>query len=511
MRQANAVDGDATTRLARAALMGPLTIELTAQEWQTVAAGHELLSAAVADGRPVYGANTPVGAGGSPLTPESSAEFQSRLVTSYMVGVGTPLSDDVVRTIMVLKMRGLAEGYSGVRPVVVEHLQAMLNGDCLPIVPSRGSVGASGDLAPLAHVAGAVMGHGRVRINGVGMSAVDGLARVGLRPLRLEAKEGAALMNGTQASTAIALQGLIHAEAVFDAALVAGALTMSALGAQVDVLDDRIHALRRQRGQRAVAARLRDHLGETPDAVPGSGRPFSQDPYSLRCQPQVLGAALDLLRLSASVITREAGGITDNPILFADGSIVNGGNFHAQPIAFAADVMALALAEVGSISDRKIALLVGGGNGLPAGLIAGDGLDMGLKPSHVTASALVAENRALAAPCGIDSIPTSGNGQDHVSMATYAALRVTPVAENLAAIVAIEMLAAAQAADLRGHRHPTDALREAHRGVRSFAEVLERDRPLVHEIEAVRSHILAGGFSSHDESFYSDDEGEPEG
>lgn len=483
----------------RTAYAGPVHLTVTDSVTARMQATRAALRGVLEENSPVYGANTGTGTWAGTILPTREQEdFQARLVIAHMAGVGEPLPDGVVRAAMLIKILCLAQGHSAVRPAVLEQLVAMVNADCIPIVPSRGSVGASGDLAPLAHIAGAATGAGEVRLQGVRMPAADALAQIGRQPLHLEAKEGAALLNGTQVSTAQALSGVLGSGSVLNTALTATALSMAALGSRPEILDERVHRVRRQPGQIAVAAVLRGLLGVP--SHPGPSPAWGVDPYSIRCTPQVLGAALDLVWQGSDTLLREANAVTDNPLLFApESEIVNGGNFHAQPVAYAADIVALALAEIGSISERHTALLVDGRrSGLPDRLISGDGLDSGFNTAHVTASALVAENRSLATPSSVDSIPTSGSGQDHVSMSAYAALRLTQMVRNVGYIVAVELLAATQALELRESSAEadlslcTDELDRARALVRSRTEHVTRDHIYAGDIESVFGLVMAG-------------------
>ena len=379
--------------------------------------------------------------------------LQRNIVLSH-AGVGPPMPVPVVRLMMALKLASLAQGASGVRRETVALLEALLAKDLMPIVPAQGSVGASGDLAPLAHLSLPLIGEGEVGFKGRRMPAADALSKAGLKPVTLGAKEGLALLNGTQASTAFALAGLFAVENAFAAGMVAGAMSVDAmLGSDVP-FQARIHAVRGQVGQVVAAEKLAELLSGSEIRTSHLDCDRVQDPYSLRCQPQVMGAVVDLMGYAAGVLRREANGVSDNPLVFrneTDGTaeIVSGGNFHAEPVAFAADALALAVAEIGSISERRMALLVDAkmSSGLPAFLVAEPGLNSGFMIAQVTSSALTAENKMLAHPASIDSLPTSANQEDHVSMAAHGARRVGRMAENAAVIVGIELLAAAQGLD----------------------------------------------------------------
>jgi len=439
-----------------------------------------------------YGVNTGFGKLASVRIGDADlAALQRNLILSHACGVGAPLPAPVVRLLMAMKAASLARGASGVRWEVVELIEAMRARDVLPLIPAKGSVGASGDLAPLAHMTAAMLGEGKVLPD---VPAARALARAGLDPIALGPKEGLALINGTQVSTALALAGLFAAHRVFQAALVAGALTVDALRGSDTPFDARIHALRGHAGQREVAAALRGLLaGSAIRESHREGDDRVQDPYSLRCQPQVMGAALDLLRFAARTLAVEANGVTDNPLVMEDGSILSGGNFHAEPVAFAADQVALVLAEIGNLSERRIALLVDPVmSGLPAFLARDPGLNSGLMIAQVTAAALASENKQRAAPASVDSIPTSANQEDHVSMATHGAYRLLEMAENAAAIIGIEALAAAEALE---HRRPLTSsapLEAAHAAIRARVAPLLADRFLAPDIAAATALVREG-------------------
>ena len=470
-------------------------VGLDADAWRAIDACAASVARIVASGKTVYGVNTGFGLLAQTRIEQGRlAELQRNLVLSHACGVGEKLPRRVVRLMIALKAIGLARGHSGVRRVVVEHLLALIARDALPAIPAQGSVGASGDLAPLAHLAAALIGVGAMHVDGEETDAADGLAAAGLAPLELGPKEGLALLNGTQASTAIALDALFRAENIFAAALAAGALSVDAVKGSDAPFDARIHALRGQPGQIAVAVFLRD-------ALAGSGIRKShlqcdrvQDPYSFRCQPQVMGAALDLLRAAARTLQIEANAVSDNPIVFPDtDEAVSGGNFHAEPVAFAADQIAMALCEIGSISERRFAVLIDPKmSGLPAFLVRDGGVNSGFMIAQVTAAALVAENRSLAFPASVDSIPTSANQEDHVSMATGAASKAGRVAGNAAAVIALELMAAAQGVDFRAPDVTSTSLQSVHKLIRSFSAFLDKDRYLAPEI-AVLTGLVAEG------------------
>jgi histidine ammonia-lyase len=444
---------------------------------------------------PAYGINTGFGRLAQVRIPAADLDtLQRNLVLSHAAGVGEPLPDDVVRLVLALKVASLARGASGVRRATIEALVALHRADVLPVIPEKGSVGASGDLAPLAHLTAVLLGLGEAKVGGRVVPGAAALTSAGLAPLRLGPKEGLALLNGTQVSTALALVGLFRAEAVFAAALAAGALSLDAAMGSDAPFDPRIHALRGHRGQIECAERYRVLLeGSAIRASHLRGDDRVQDPYSLRCQPQVMGACLDQLRHAGTVLEIEANGVTDNPLVFADTrEILSGGNFHAEPVALAADAMAVALAEIGALAERRIALLIDGSiSRLPPFLVRHAGLDSGFMIAQVTAAALASENKSLAHPASVDSLPTSANQEDHVSMATFAARRLLAMAGNDAAIVAIELAAAAQGIDLRAPLVTSPRLVEVHAGVRARAAFLDHDRLMAPDIEALAGWIAS--------------------
>jgi histidine ammonia-lyase len=467
-----------------------LTLDTSARA--AVEAGAEAVARVIAAGETVYGVNTGFGKlAAVRIAGEDLATLQRNLILSHACGVGPDLPAPIVRLILALKAASLGRGASGVRWAVVEMLEAMRARGVLPRIPRQGSVGASGDLAPLAHLAAVMIGEGEAL---PGVAAQRALAEAGLVPLSLAPKEGLALINGTQVSTALALAGLFAAEGVFRAALVIGALSVDALRGSDTPFDPRIHALRGHAGQAAVAEALRALLrGSAIRESHRHGDPRVQDPYSLRCQPQVMGAVLDLLRAAARTLAIEANAVTDNPLVVAGGEILSGGNFHAEPVAFAADQIALALAEIGNLSERRIALLVDPAmSGLPAFLAREPGLHSGLMIAQVTAAALAAENKQRAAPAAIDTIPTSANQEDHVSMATHAAARLLEMAENAAAILGIEALCAAEALE---HRRPLSSsapLEAAHAALRARIPPLLADRFLAPDLAAAAELVRSG-------------------
>ncbi len=453
-----------------------------------VEAARAAVQAIVRDGRVVYGVNTGFGKLAQTTIPaERLTELQTNLVLSHSVGTGPLLPPRVVRLILALKVIGLARGHSGVRWEVIEALLAMANGGVLPCIPAKGSVGASGDLAPLAHMSAALLGVGDVTIHGRVAPAAEGLRVAGLRPLTLEPKEGLALLNGTQVSTALALSGLFAAENVFGAAVVAGALSLEAIKGSLAPFDPRIHAARGQRGQIAVAAVFRGLVGGSDILASHVGCDRVQDPYSIRCQPQVMGACLDNITHASRVLEIEANATSDNPLVFADtGDVLSGGNFHAEPVAFAADILALAIAEIGGLAERRIALLVDANlSGLPPFLVHEGGVNSGFMIAHVTAAALASENKSLAHPASVDSLPTSANQEDHVSMATNGARRLHDMAANTATIVGIEAAAAVQGIEFHRPLRSSDALEAQVAHIRTRVAPYDHDRFFAPDIETM--------------------------
>jgi histidine ammonia-lyase len=448
-----------------------------------------VVQAVIDRGETAYGINTGFGAlARTHIKDDQLTELQRRLVLSHAAGTGEPLSDSIVRAVLILKINGLARGFSGIRRGVIEALVALLNAEVYPRIPAKGSVGASGDLAPLAHMSATLLGIGEVSHKGKVLSAVEGLKIAGLKPIDLAAKEGLALLNGTQVSTALAATGLFAADDLLRAGLIAGAMsTDAALGSDAP-FDPRIHAVRGQLGQIDAARALMALMEGSALRASHIDCDRVQDPYSLRCQPQVMGAALDQLRHAANIIERECNAVSDNPLVFADqGDIVSGGNFHAEPVALAADGIALAIAEIGAISERRTALLTDARmSNLPAFLSPDPGLNSGFMIAHVTAAALAAENKMLAHPASVDSLPTSANQEDHVSMATHGARRLHDMADNTAAIVGIELLAAAQGIELRKPVATSPRLQQVLKLLREDTAFWDQDRLMAPEIEAAK-------------------------
>jgi histidine ammonia-lyase len=475
-------------------------LQLAPSAYQTIDASAATVRQIVERGAPAYGINTGFGKLAKTHIPHEQLEqLQRNLILSHAVGSGELLADQVLRLILATKIASLARGYSGIRAAVIDSMLALYNAGILPCIPGKGSVGASGDLAPLAHMTLALMGEGEVRVGGRIMPAREALAAAGIAPVTLAAKEGLALINGTQVSTALALHGLFLAERMLEAAVVAGALSVDAAKGSDAPFEPRVHLVRGQPGQIALAeiyrrllagsAIRRSHL-ENDDRV--------QDPYSLRCQPQVMGACLDLIVNAARTLLIEANAVTDNPLIFAaQGDVVSGGNFHAEPVAFAADTLALAIAEIGALSERRIALLIDATlSGLPPFLVAASGLNSGFMIAHVTAAALASENKSLAHPASVDSLPTSANQEDHVSMATFAGRRLHEMAHNTATIVGIELLAAAQGIDFHQPLQTSPLLAQVHGALRARVPFYDQDRLFAPDIESAKQMTLDGTLSA---------------
>jgi len=460
-----------------------------------IAASVQAVRDLVAQHAAVYGINTGFGKlAQTRIADADLAQLQRNLVLSHCAGVGKPLAAPVVRLMLLLKAASLAHGLSGVRPEVINALLALLNADVLPVVPEKGSVGASGDLAPLAHLTGVLIGEGEASVRGERMPALQALAKADLAPLQLGPKEGLALLNGTQASTALAIHAVQRLRRVFDVAVAVGAMTVDAAKGSDTPFDDRIHAARGQRGQREVAARYRAWLAGSALRASHLDCDRVQDPYCLRCQPQVMGACLDQIEHAWGVLLLEANGVSDNPLVFADTmQALSGGNFHAEPVAFAADNLALAIAEIGALAERRTAMLMDPVlSGLPAFLIEHGGLNSGFMIAQVTSAALASENKSLAHPASVDSLPTSANQEDHVSMATFAARRLHAMLDNTAGVVAIEWLCAAQAIEFHRPLTSSPAIEALHARLRTRVARLSVDRLMAPDIEAATTLVEAG-------------------
>ena len=467
-------------------------IRITDDSRELITRCHNALTAILESGQTVYGINTGFGLLATKrISPEDLDQLQTNLVLSHAVGTGPALADRVVRLVLLLKIRSLAQGHSGVRLELVEMMTQLLNADALPVIPSKGSVGASGDLAPLAHMAAALIGVGQFRLKGKTMPAGQALEKIGLQPIRLGPKEGLALLNGTQVSTALAIDGLLRIRHVFQSALIAGAMSVDAAMGSDTPFDARIHFSRAHSGQQQCAAIFRTLLSDSQIRESHLDCNRVQDPYSLRCQPQVMGACHDQIQFVGEVLLDEANSVTDNPLIFPETEeVLSGGNFHAEPVALAADNLALAVAEIGALSERRIALLIDEHlSELPPFLVEQGGLNSGFMIAHVTAAALASENKSLAHPASVDSLPTSANQEDHVSMATFAARRLGDMVDNTETIVAIELLAAAQGIDFRRPLKTSPFLESIHTEIRKRVEHYDKDRFFAPDIETIKQLI----------------------
>jgi histidine ammonia-lyase len=492
--------GHITLEQLRVVWSVPAKLEVASGARTRVDAAADAVGRVLTQDRVVYGVNTGFGSlARTRIDASRLAELQRALVLSHAAGTGPLLDDAVARLVIVLKIAALARGYSGVRYDVIEALEKILAAGVTPCIPGQGSVGASGDLAPLAHLAALLIGEGTARVSGRVLDARAALAVAGIVPLELAPKEGLALLNGTQVSTAIALAALFTAERAMAASFVAGALAVDACLGSDTPFDARIQEVRGHRGQADAARVYRELLAGSAIRASHVDCPRVQDPYSLRCQPQVMGACLDQMRHAASVLLTESNAVSDNPLIFVDGNddvaVLSGGNFHAEPVAFAADNLALSIAEIGALSERRIALLMDGNlSGLPPFLVEEGGVNSGFMIAHVTAAALASENKALAHPHSVDSLPTSANQEDHVSMATNAARRLAPMAANITGIAAIELLAATQGVELRRPLQTSARLREAVALVREVVSFWDRDRMFAPDLAAMRARVERGDF-----------------
>ena len=463
-----------------------LTISLDDSCHEEIERAAAVVSDVIREGKTVYGINTGFGLlANTKISTDELETLQRSIVLSHAAGIGEFMTESTVRLMMVLKINSLARGYSGIRLSVIDALIQLLNSEVYPAIPKKGSVGASGDLAPLAHMSAVLLGEGEAFHDGERIPAKQALEIAGLSPVTLAPKEGLALLNGTQASTAFALQGLFHAENALKAATVIGSMAVEAsLGSRVP-FDERIHAIRGHQSQIDMALAYRTLLLESEIGASHSGCDKVQDPYSLRCQPQVMGACLQQIRFAAEVLLTEANCVSDNPLVFADdGDILSGGNFHAEPVAMVADMLAIALSEIGALSERRMALLIDSNlSGLPPFLVENGGVNSGFMLAQVTSAALASENKTLAHPASIDSLPTSANQEDHVSMATFAARRLEDIFENVVGILAVEWLAAAQGIDFRAPSKTSAPLETAKSILREVVPFYDQDRYFAIDIE----------------------------
>ncbi|RJF99351.1 histidine ammonia-lyase [Noviherbaspirillum saxi] len=488
--------GQLTLNHLRQIWRGNVTLTLAPTAYTAINTSAATIHKIVERGAPAYGINTGFGKLAKTHIPnEQLEELQRNLILSHSVGTGELIEDNVARLILATKIGSLSRGYSGIRASVIDTMIAHFNAGIMPCIPSKGSVGASGDLAPLSHMTLALMGEGNVRVDGKITPAKEALAAAGITPVILAAKEGLALINGTQVSTALTLNGLFLAERMLEAATVAGALSVDAAKGSDAPFDPRVHSVRGQPGQIAVAKIYRELLkGSEIRRSHLENDERVQDPYSLRCQPQVMGACIDLIGNAARTLLIEANAVTDNPLVYAEeGDVISGGNFHAEPVAFAADTLALAIAEIGALSERRIALLIDATlSGLPPFLVASSGLNSGFMIAHVTAAALASENKSHAHPASVDSLPTSANQEDHVSMATFAGRRLHEMAHNTATIIGIELLAAAQGVDFHRPLATSPLLADVHQRLRQRVDFYDKDRLFAPDIEAAKQLVLRG-------------------
>lgn len=479
----------------RQALAETCTVKLAGENIQKIKASQACVNRVISEDRVAYGINTGFGLLARTRIPADELEtLQQSIVLSHAAGVGEFLDNELVRLIMVLKINSLARGFSGVRMEVIEGLQALLANDIYPCIPAKGSVGASGDLAPLAHMAAVLLGEGQAWHQGKCRPAAEVLQQSGLKAIKLAPKEGLALLNGTQVSTALALRGLLQTENAIASAIFTGAMSLEAARGSRTPFDPRIHEARGHQAQIDTARAYLELLQHS--QIEASHRECGkvQDPYSLRCQPQVMGACLEQMRNAARTLVTEANAVSDNPLVFADDDdILSGGNFHAEPVAMAADNLALALAETGALAERRIALLIDSElSGLPPFLVENGGLNSGFMIAQVSAAALASENKSLAHPASVDSLPTSANQEDHVSMATFAARRLRDMYDNTSHILAIELLMAAQGMDFHRPLKSSTALEEVHAMLRKRVPFYDKDRYFAPDIALARELVEQG-------------------
>ncbi|MCW8126199.1 histidine ammonia-lyase [Microbulbifer halophilus] len=503
MYQLQITPGQLSLAQLRRSAREPVELSLAKDAYPAIEASAKTVAEVLDQGRTVYGINTGFGLLANTRIEKKDLEtLQRAIVLSHAAGTGDFMDEATVRLLMVLKINSLSRGFSGVRPLVIEALIKLVNAGVFPAIPEKGSVGASGDLAPLAHMSVVLLGEGECFIDGERKPASEGLEKAGLEPITLAPKEGLALLNGTQASTAFALLGLFAAEDLFAGGLVSGALTLEAAKGSRRPFDDRIHSVRGQKAQRDVAATFRELLGEQSEIGESHENCEKvQDPYSLRCQPQVMGACLQQIRFASEVLLAEANGVSDNPLVFTDeenpenSDIISGGNFHAEPVAMVADNLALALAEIGALSERRMALLIDSNlSGLPPFLVDNGGVNSGFMIAQVTGAALASENKSLAHPASVDSLPTSANQEDHVSMATFAGRRLRDMADNTCGILAVELLAACQGLDFRAPLKTADKLEAAKAKLRERVPFYDKDRYFAPDIEEARQLLASGDY-----------------
>jgi histidine ammonia-lyase len=484
--------GELSLDLLRKVHRKHIPIELAESAKPGINAAEQVVLEVIRQGRTVYGINTGFGLLANTRIDVSELELLQRsIVLSHAAGIGDFMSEDTVRLMLLLKINSLSRGYSGIRLMVIEALIALYNAEVYPAIPEKGSVGASGDLAPLAHMSVVLLAEGEVFHKGQRLSAKEGLVIAGLKPIALAPKEGLALLNGTQASTAFALQGLFGAECALYSGIAIGSLSVDAAQGSRVPFDDRIHQARGHKGQIDIANAYRSLLGESEIGSSHVGCEKVQDPYSLRCQPQVMGACLQHIRYAADTLVTEANGVSDNPLVFADsGDILSGGNFHAEAVAITADMLAIALCEIGALSERRMALLIDPNlSNLPPFLVNNGGVNSGFMIAQVTSAALASENKTYAHPASIDSLPTSANQEDHVSMATFAARRLRDIYDNVSGILAIEWLAASQGVDFKAPLKTSEKLQQVKSLLREKVSFYDKDRYFSPDIEAAKRLI----------------------
>lgn len=476
------------------------TLELDPACYANIKASEAVIKNIIEEGKTVYGINTGFGLlAGTRIPTQELINLQYKIVVSHAAGTGELLNDKIVRLILLLKINSLARGFSGVNQITIDTLINLFNQKIYPCIPSKGSVGASGDLAPLAHLSLTLLGIGEARYQGKIISAEKALGILNIKPLTLGPKEGLALLNGTQVSTALALTALFDAETLLISAMITGALSVDAARGSDQPFDARIQAVRGHQGQIKVAEFFRQLLSESEIRNSHKDCNKVQDPYSLRCQPQVMGACLSQLKSVSSTLLTECNAVSDNPLVFPDdNTILSGGNFHAEPVAFAADALAIAIAEMGALSERRIALLIDPHfSGLPAFLVNNPGVNSGFMIAQVTAAALASENKSLAHPASVDSIPTSANQEDDVSMATFAGNRLHTMTDNTACIIGIELLAACQGIDFIRPLKSSKILEDVHKSVRQHISFYDEDRYFVPDIASAKSLIQSGTLYEH--------------
>lgn len=494
------IPGKLSLKQLREVSRQPTQLSLNPDALPDMLTSAEVVAQVIRDGKTVYGINTGFGLLANTCIAEEDLEtLQRSIVLSHAAGIGEFMNDATVRLMITLKVNSLSRGYSGIRPSVVNALMQLVNSEVYPCIPKKGSVGASGDLAPLAHMSTVLLGEGEARYKGEVISGQKALEIAGLTPITLAPKEGLALLNGTQASTAFALEGLFAAEDLYAAATVCGAMSVEAALGSRKPFDPRIHRVRGHRSQMDAALGYRHLLGQNSEiGLSHQCCERVQDPYSLRCQPQVMGACLQQIRNSADTLEVEANSVSDNPLVFAeDGDIISGGNFHAEPVAMAADNLALAIAEIGSLSERRMALLIDSGlSKLPPFLVDNGGVNSGFMIAQVTAAALASENKSLAHPASVDSLPTSANQEDHVSMATFAGRRLGDMAENTRGILAVELLASAQGLDFRAPNKSSERIEEAKSMLRERVDFYDKDRYFAPDIAKANTLLLEAKYNA---------------